>query len=269
METLATFTGSRRQKTYRDVQLSPALNSTPWEQFSGLVSHDPGAVYVFKDDFDTLDTEAANGTWLSTKGTGGTLALAAQACGVLNVPTAASASDYLVLSTQKAVFKLAAGLPIAVEGYLNLTEAATNAASWFFGLTSSITAGWITVAGAPAASYSGAMFWKATGGLALAFQTSNATTRSTIATNVTVVSGQSYILGLVLDPNDGVTANVTYYISTVIAGVRSLLATGTQTLTLASLANMYLAFGVMCGSGGAAETLSVDYVQVYQARVQF
>lgn len=269
METLANFTGIRRQKTYRDVQISPPLNTTPWEQFSGLVTHDPGAVYVLKDDFDTLDTQATNGAWLSTLGTGGALALATQACGVLNVPTAASASDYLLLSPHKPTFKFAAGQPIAFEAYLNLTEAATNAASWFFGLTSVITAGWITTAGAPAASYSGAMFWKATGGLALSFQTSNATTRNTIAANVTVVSGQSYILGCVLDPNDGVTGIVTYYISTVIAGVRSLLATGTENLTLASLANMYLAFGVMCGSGGTAETLSVDYVQAYQSRVLF
>ena len=136
METLRHCTGDRRQITYRDVQLSPPLGSSPWEHYSGLALQDPGTGYVLRDDFDVLDTQATNGQWLSIKGTGGSISLATQPCGVLSVPTAASASDYLALSTQKADFKFAAGLPIAFEAYVNVTEATTNESSWFVGLTS-------------------------------------------------------------------------------------------------------------------------------------
>jgi hypothetical protein len=271
METVASCTGGLRQKTYRDLLLSPPLGSSPWEHYSGLITHDPGTTLVLRDDFAKLDTVASTGKWLSTKGTGGTLALANKACGVINIPTAASASDYLVLSTQEPIFKLANYNPIVFEGYFNLTEAATNAASWFFGLTSVLTAGWIQTSGVPPTSYSGLMFYKATGALLLKVQSSNGTTQSTPVTAATVVSGQSYILGAKIDPNDGVTALITYYVSTVTGSppVRTLVSTGTVNLTLASLANMYLAFGVMCGSGGTAETLSADYVQAFQNRVLF
>jgi hypothetical protein len=277
VESVFNCTGDRRQITLRDLQVSPTLGTTPWEHYSGLALQDPGAGYVLRDDFDDLDTQATNGNWLSTKGTGGTLALATQACGVLNVPTAASASDYLVLSTQKPIFKFAAGLPIVFEAYLNLTEAATNAASWFVGLTSVLTSGWITTGGAPPASYSGFMFYKGTGGLLLKAMASNGSTQTAAlgstgtSTLATVVSGQSYILGAMLDPNDGVTGLITFWINTVSGSplTRTLLYKGSVNLTLASLANMSLTFGVMCGSGGTAETLSIDYIQAYQTRVLF
>jgi hypothetical protein len=273
MQTLQNCTDNRRQITFRDAQLSPALGSSPWEHYSGLITFDPGAAWFVKDDFEKLDTAATNGRWLSVKGTGAALTLATQAGGVINIPTAASASDYQLLTTQKAVFKFANNVPVVAEAYVNLTEAATNAASWFFGLSSITTSGWITTAGAPPASYSGAMFYKGTGGLLLKAQVSNGTTQTAVlnsgsATLATVVSAQSYILGIYMDPNDGTTGMVTFYVNTVVNGVRSLLfKSSAVNLTIASLANMNLIFGVMCGSGGTAETLTVDYVQAYQTRV--
>ena len=121
------------------------------------------------------------------------------------------------------------------------------------------------------------MFYKGTGGLLLKAQASNGTTQTSAlgatgtSTLATVVSGQSYILGALLDPNDGTTGIITFWVNTVSGSplTRSLVYKGTVNLTLASLANMYLCFGVMCGSGGTAETLLIDYIQAYQTRVLF
>lgn len=277
MQSQWNVTGGRRQMTLRDTQLSPPLGSSPWEHYNGNLTFDPGAALTLYDDFTVLDTQATNGVWLPVKGTGGVLALATQACGVLNIPTAASASDYQLLTTQKPIFKFSNYTPIVFEGYFNLTEAATNAASWFFGLSSITTSGWITTGGAPPANYSGFMFYKSTGGLLLKAQASNGTTQTSAlgatgtSTLATVVSGQSYILGAYLDPNDGVTGIITFWISTVSGSpaTRQLLYSGSVNLTLASLANVNLIFGVMCGSGGTAETLGVDFVRAVQTRVLF
>lgn len=277
MQTVKFQTGGRLQSNYRDLQISPPLGTSPWEHYSGQIVHDPGTALVLYDDFTVLDTQATNGVWLPVKGTGGTLALATQACGIMNIPTAASASDYQLLTTQKAIFQFGNYTPLLFEGYVNLTEAATNAASWFIGLSSVTASGWITTAGAPPTSYSGFMFYKGTGGLLLKAQASNGTTQTAAlgatgtSTLATVVSGQSYILGAYLDPNDGVTGIITFWICTVSGSplTRTLVYRGTVNLTLASLANMNLIFGVMCGSGGTAETLKVDYVKAIQTRVMF
>lgn len=271
MQTQLVNTSPRRQMIFRDGQISPPIYTTPWDQYSAVAALNPGTTMQLYDDFQKLDTVASTGFWKATKGTGGTLALANQACGIINIPGAASTdNDYQLLSTQEPIFEFANFYPIAFEFYSNVTEAATNASSWVVGLSSVLTTGFLSNAGAPPASFSGVVFWKATGTLALNVMTSNGGTQNqTSSPAVTVVSGQSYILGAYLDPNDGTTGIVTWYISTVVAGVRSLLATGTLNLTLASLANMYPIMAIRNGSAGTAETLTVDYVEAYQTRVLF
>lgn len=254
--------------TFYDDVLSPPRGTFVAEQFPVLAGlNDMGTAFELKDDFFDLST-GATGRWQVVKGTGGSVALTASVLGgMVDIPTAASASDYQTFATQKAWFALAANKPIAFEASFLLTEAATNAASWFFGLTSTTTSGFISTAGATPSSYSGAMFWKATGGLTLSFETANATTKNTIASLQTVVSGTQYVVGCILNPNDGTTAKVTPYVGKIAAGVRSGLTIGTtQNLTIASLAKMFFQFGVMCGSGGTAETLTVDWVRILAAR---
>lgn len=265
METLQACTGGRRQITFRDVQLSPSLGSSPWEHYCGMLLHDPGVGMILRDDFTKLDTAATNGQWATVKGTGGSLSLSGN---TIHIPTAASANDYMVLTTQQAAFALTNYTPIVIEAYVNVTEAATNLSSWFFGLSSVTTTGFLSNAGAPPASYSGFVFWKATGAMALKAQASNATVQTSTGTLATVASGQSYILGAYLDPNDGVTGTITYWVSTVVSGVRSLVATGSVSIALASLATMFLQFGIRAGGSGA-ETMTLDYVQAYQTRVLF
>ena len=54
---------------------------------------------------------------------------------------------------------------------------------------------------------------------------------------------------MAINTNDGVTAIVTWYVSTVASNLRSYVASGTLNLTLASLAKMYFGFGIAAGSG--------------------
>lgn len=258
-----------RQISFRDDTMTSApIYTSPFESMSPLPLQNPSAGFFFADEFVNLNTVASTGLWQTVKGTGGTIALASSVGGIINLPTAASSNDYISLASQKALFQFSAGVPIAFEFAVNLTEANTNTASWFCGLTSVTTAGFIQNSGAPATSYSGCVFWKATGAMSLSFQTSNGSTQTTITNPITAVSGQTYYLGAFLDPNDGTTGKVTYFISTASGSpkVRSLVQTGTVNLALGSLAAMNVMLGVNTGSTNA-ETLTCDYVEVWQTRV--
>lgn len=253
---------------YKDSVNSPALGTSPFETLFTQAYDDPSSGFIIGDHFYQLQNQATNGLWLVTKGTGGTMALSSttnkQSCGWISIATAASASDYVTYSTQQPVFSLQSNIPLAFEVGFNLTEASTNAASWYAGFTSTVTSGFLS-SGAPPASYSGAVVYKTTGALLIKAQTANATTKVTSGTLASSVSGTTLFIGGALSPNDNVTALFTPYISTVAANVRTLVAVGaTMNLTMASLANMYFAFGVAAGSGGTAETIFVDYAQAAQ-----
>lgn len=262
------------QVAFRDTVWTKQPRATsPWERFSYAQSFVPASTYGLYDDFLHLDTAATNGFWKVVKGTGGSLGLAgpgpAYNSGWISIPTAASASDYQYLFTQTASFVLDVGSPIAFEAYLNCTEAATNAANWFVGFTSVITGAMLgNSGGGPPSSYSGAVFFKPGAALPIYFETSNGSTQNTTAALSSEVSGQSYICGCYIDPNDGTTAIARYWLSTVTGTVQkiSLLATGTVNLTLASLAAMTFGFGVKNAATSTAETITVDYVRAQGIR---
>jgi hypothetical protein len=262
MHTLGYQAGDR-QLIYRDAALSRPVGTTPWENLSPLVLADRGAFLMAEDDFAFNST----GNYTATKGTGGSLTQTATLGGWASIPTAASANDYQVLSPPGATFSLKAGTPIVFEAAVNVTEAATNKASWFVGLTSVLTTGFLANTGLPPASYSGAVFYKAQSTMLLKAQTSNGSTQKTSATLATVVSAQTYLLGMYIDPKDGVTAQVTIYVSTISGSpaARSFVTSTTLSLPVASLAAMNFAFGVRAGSS-SAETVTVDFFRIVQAR---
>jgi hypothetical protein len=254
--------------TFFDTVMSPARGTTPWAQFPLQAIEDPGTGMEIYDDFIDNNTTKTTDVWQLIKGTGGSLTLSStKACGWINIPTAASTNDYQCFATQEPVFIIPAsgGFTLAWEAYVNVTEANINKASWFCGFTSVTTTGFLSNTGVPPASYSGAVIYKTQGGLTLNAQTSNGTTQNTASTITTVVSGTSYIIGMAINSNDGVTAVVTYYVSSVSSNVRTLVTSGTLNLTIASLAVMYFMFGIRAASG-SAETLTVDYVQAAQGR---
>lgn len=259
------------QLYYRDTQWSKQPRGTsPFERLSPAVSGSPVLLNLLYDDCVCNNTSKTTDLWQVIKGTGGSIALGGPGGtnknGWISIPTAASANDYQAFFTQGAQYALAAGSPIVMEAYLNVTEAATNKASWWIGFTDTTTTGFISNAGAPPASFSGFVVYKTLNAMTLSVMTSNAAAQTTAAAVATAVSAQSLIIGVYADPNDGVTGKVTYWISSVSGGVISLLATGTLNLALAALNPMYLGFGIKAGSA-AAETLMMDYIQAYGVRV--
>jgi hypothetical protein len=275
-ETIAAFRGNpQTQLYYYDTQLSRPAFTSPWERLSSTLLGDPGNMVMMYDDMQANNSSKTLDTWQVIKGTGGNITVNNTDNGYISIPTAASASDYQSFYTQGKSFAFAANGPIVFEAMFNVTDAATNQASWWVGLQSVTTTGGLASTGLPAANLSAAFFYKTKGAMGLKFLTSNATvnTKTVIptvtggATAYTVVSGQTYALGAFLDPNDGTTGIVTWYVSTIIAGAWVFVASGTQTVLLASLANMYAGFGIVCGAGGTAETLTIDYWQSYAARI--
>lgn len=216
------------------------------------------------DDFDNLNTVSSTGLWQAVKGTGGTVALQDAANGWINVPTAASANDYQLLATQKKVFKFAAGKPLYFEAQVSCTEAATNQANLVFGVSSITTTGILaTASGGLATTFDGALIWKQGGTSKWQFTTSAGTAQVANANVAAFASATVYRIGFVFDPGDGVIGSVTPFVNGVAPTVGP--ATSSHRIVYGSTGALYGVLGVNAGSA-AAETVSLDYFRIVQAR---
>ena len=214
-----------------------------------------------------------SGDFTLTKGTGGAVAQQATAGGVaggwLKVPTGALANDYQSISTAK-VFEFlglsvgqsnitaARNLPtVLAEARLLVSEAAANSSSWYFGLTDTLTTGFLDSTGAPPASWKGAVIYKPTGSNVIKFRASNGTANASLTNIGTFVSGVPLLLSIVFDPSDGVTGYCLPEINTdaSLNGVPL----QRQPITLSGLSPMALSAGIVAGTA-AAETLQLDYM---------
>jgi hypothetical protein len=219
--------------------------------------HDRTVEFELMDDFYSLNTVSSTGLWTSINdGATGTLALSSTpgAGGWVNIPSAAADNDYQVLATNLKLFKFAASKPLAFEARVTLTEANTSAANFIVGLSSITTTGVMAAdGGGVAATFDGAVFYKADGGTAIKFITSAATAQVTNSSVSTFTSAATYRLGFVFSPADGTTGQIIPYVNGV-AGTP-------HNIALASLGLMYPIVGVKAGSA-SAETLTVDYLRV-------
>jgi hypothetical protein len=209
-----------------------------------------------------------SGDYIVTHGTGGTVAVATASGtasgGWLKLPTAASANDYESLAIANPILEVSVDntlsppkrLPIAAEARIKISETAANSSSWFFGLTDTLTTGFLSSAGAPPSSFSGAVIYKAHGSSTIQFITSNGSSQAKNTNIGTFVSGTPLLLSILVNPNDGVTARVTAELN----GQADLNLVPIQplSLTLASLNPMYMACGIVA-STSSAETLLLDY----------
>lgn len=243
---------------YRDNTYSGARGSL-WETAPMLAAlSDPGAYHLFKDDFDDLNVVATTGRWVVVKDGAVVGSVLDRAGGWAQIITDANDNDEFYLATIGEGWLFAAGKPMWFEARIELTEAATNASNIIVGATDANGADALLNNGAgPAASYSGAVWFKVDGSLAWQFETSNAGTQVTNATAGTMVSGTAYRLGFIFDPADGTTGSITPYLDGM-AGTA-------HAITLASLTEMNLLIGVKTG-GARAETLKFDFVQALQVR---
>ena len=218
--------------------------------------------YEVHDDFLNLDT--VKWTTVDDGGTGTNTANSAVG-GEVSIVTAAADNDYhFMKETGAGHFKVATGKPIWFTARVTLTQAATNAANFVFGISSVVDSTLLgNDGGGPPSSYSGFLFFMVDGSLYLQFETSNATTQTTNSTLLLTTSGRSYQCGFHVDSGDGTTAIVTPWVYDETAATRTV---GTpHKVALASIAAGSVVYGVKAGSS-SAETLKIDYIRAVQKR---
>lgn len=216
--------------------------------------------YHIFDDF-TSNTSATG--WQTVKGTGGTVAIETGNGSIIDLPTAASANDYVLIATPQPAIVAAQKKNVEFECVFKFVEANTNNCILAFGLSSVITTGFMqnTTSGPPA-SFNGAVFYMVSGGLALGFRTSSGSTNSDNAAFATLVSGTTYRLNIDFDFSDAQFVRVTPRINGKLSLTAQLRTEQVrQQADYTSWTTLYPFVAVRAGSA-SAETLSVDYVSV-------
>jgi len=211
-------------------------------------------VRFFDDGFDLID-----GTnWDITADAGGVQAAIDGAGGIISIKCDGDDNDEAYIASSFESWLFTTNKKLRFKARVKCTEAATDDANLVAGLSSVIGADFLLDNGAgPAATYDGAVFFKVDGGTVWQTETSNAGTQVTSASVGAFSSATWTILEIEYDPNDDVTAKVSFSIDG--AGV------SVHDLTISGLEEMHLILGVKAG-GGAEETLLVDYVSVEMER---
>ncbi len=187
--------------------------------------------------------------------------------GVVALTTGATDNNEAALFTTKKIFLVGDDKPHYFETYLKLTEAATNAANIFAGFSSVLGANqMVDTAGGPAASMSGAFFYKLEGTLTWAIGVSIGSTQ-TLATltaqnsfnKIAQTTGTAFVkLAIEILPKTSTVADVIFKINDkVVYKITD--------WTYTSAAAMYAGAYVKAGSG-SSEVLNVDYVSAYKVR---
>lgn len=212
----------------------------------------------FFDDFTVIDGTATVGAWNDAVTDGGTIAVIDTVDGVVSIATDTTIEDESYISTQFETFLFSTTKNLYFECKVKLTEANTDDANIIAGLSDTVSADFLLDAGAgPAASYDGVVFFKVLDGTVWQAETSNAGTQATDTNAGAFTDGAWHKLGINYDFNDGVTAEVTFFMNDVLGA--------TEDLTISGLQEMHGVFGVKAGSANA-ETLLVDYIQVVTTR---
>jgi len=188
--------------------------------------------------------------------------------GLVTLTTGNTDNDECYLHATQECFLFAAGRPIIFETRLKYTEANTDDANVCCGLMDAVGANSILDnGGGPAASYSGAVFFKVDGGTLWNCETSIGGTQtgttllssanSLDGANKTAGGGVFQVLRIEVDPTSATSAAVSFYID------GSLVKETTLTYTGATEMKPFV--GVKAG-GANAEVVTVDYIAAYQGR---
>lgn len=234
---------------------APSMNDNSMNRFT-----------LFEDDFlqQASATASAYTTYTDMNdGATGTNAFQDKAGGIYNIVTAAALDDYHGIRTTAKPWLFAAAKELWFEAAFTVAEAATNASSWFVGLSDTFTTGALqTGSSGPLASFSGAGWFKVQGGMAAKFITSNSTTQSISSSLATVVTNQKIRVGFCFD-GTATTGNLFPFID--IGDGNGYTACAVQTIPLASLGQMAL-FATIKAGGSNAETMQLDWIKVLQLR---
>lgn len=224
-------------------------------------SLNPADQFVLFDDFFMHD--ATEGPFLVTGDAGatGTTDVIDGAGGIMSVVCDGDDNDEKYLHTAVECCKIANGKPLYAEFRVAFTEGSTNKAAIILGLMDAAGADALvdTEAG-PKASYSGVVFWKVSGTLALSAEASIAGTQTaiTMASAPAHVSGTYAKYGILIVPTTAALANVYVFINDTLVG-------SLTDWTYTNATDMDAIVGVK-SDGSAEETALVDYILVRQAR---
>lgn len=223
-------------------------------------------VFGFHEDFLDFvsgdlftDTSADSGaSWANTDAAGG----------VVTAATGATDNNEAYLLTTKELFLFAENKPAVFESRSKFTEANTDDANVALGFMSAVAANSILDdGGGPAASYSGALFFKVDGGTNWWVEVSIAGTQTTVEltavnsldkTAHTSGGGSYQIHRIEVIPVSSTKADVRFFIDDVLVYV-------VKDWTYTSVTEMNAFYGVKAG-GANSETPAVDYIDAWQAR---
>jgi len=242
------------------------------DDFAGMTSNDVGSGAL------AVTETSADGKWLCTGDTGSTIAVTSDAvggeCGITNDGTD---EDMTLLVSFAEVFLFAADKPLTFLFRAKYTEANTDDANIFMGLSDVATTNLMVDADAgPATTFDGCGFYKAGSSDNWAVITSNATTQTKTVTDVDASTSNTsyYTFRCDVRPVSSLAADIFFWIDT--SGLNAFAPcreTGAHPRTpdikhnilFSGLQEMHFVAGIKNGSG-TAETLTLDYASCYQTR---
>lgn len=218
------------------------------------------ALFEIDDDFDhwvdgDLWTETADA------GATGTTGVTDAVNGVMSVFCDGDDNDEAYLHTTYEVALFADDKPFFFEARVALSEANTDDANVFVGLSSAALANTLTDNGAgPPATYSGACFYKVDGGTAWAAEVSDGSTQTAVTLSTSTFPGDGTFqrLGIEFVPTAANTADINFYLDGVLVGTAS-------DFDYSNATEMHLVFGVKAG-GANEEELKIDYATFSKVR---
>lgn len=226
--------------------------------------HDGMAVTEYRNDFLGGYVTATQGVTAILTDLG-TAVVQEEAGGIIDV----AASDGTIADNDEAYLHssfeswlFANNKPLWFEARVALVADTGNVANVIVGLMSAAAANHLQDNGAgPAASYSGAVFYKVDGETAWKAEVSIAGTQTAVTLTSPGRPGSDthQKLGIEFIPTSSTVATVNFYIDDVLVG-------STTTFTYTSATEMDWIVGVKNGDGTTNMTLSVDYVRVAQVR---
>lgn len=224
--------------------------------------------FGFFDDFEWMITAHRWTSVLTDSGTASVGDAAGGICALVPSDGTVADNDEAYLKSTAEIFKFAAGKPIMVEARLQFTEINTDDANIIFGIKDAVAANTLLDNGAgPAASYSGAVFFKEDGQTLWSVEKSigatQVTAQLTAANSLTkqayTAGGASYqTLRIEAKPHGGGSMDVEFWIDGV-------LVYKIKDTTYASATEMQVFAGVKNGDTNL-ETLNVDYIEAWQLR---
>lgn len=224
--------------------------------------------HYIEDDF-TEDLDSAK--WVATTGSGdgGSATVGDAVGGVLAILTNAQDNTEEYVESANETFLFAANKPLRFACRCKFSEASTNKANIIVGLKDAVAADTLQDNGAgPAASYSGAVFFKQDGETLWSVEASIAGTQVTAQlTAANTLTGLAYTaassdykwLTIEFCPISSTSADIVFAID----GVDVYKITGDY---ITSATEMQICLGAKAGGASANETLNVDYVSCIQKR---